>query len=294
MNHYQNGIALIQVLLICAILTVFVLYLSQTARQQVVMATWSQERTEAEVAIHSAEAELLFALLTETLYTLPNQAKESSVANNWNFHGQLFELNTNIGLKIQDQASLINLHFLHRNRFNALLVKNGIDQNRAFRISDLLLDWQDADSISRANGGEQFSEEKRPRNGRIPNVTEIEHFFPLNEHERKLMYSNTGIYFVGDFNPMNASGELIAALSNPQAARHIVEQRNAGELTIRRFREISGIEEADDIRLYPSNTLSLVFVAGYSNANISRELVVALSPYANNGLSPYNVLLDRN
>jgi len=61
----QQGIALIQVLLISAVLSVLALYLTSTAKDQVKVAQWSIDKAQALVNINSGEAQLLFSLLRQ-------------------------------------------------------------------------------------------------------------------------------------------------------------------------------------------------------------------------------------
>lgn len=287
----QRGIALIQILLITAILTVFALYLTRTARQQVKMASWSQDRARAEVELYSAEAELMFSLLTENKFYLPSDAEQSPIIQKWNFHGQHFNINPKVDVSIQDQAGLINLHYLHLGNFRKLLISNGVSLERALQIGDRLYDWQDTDSIARDHG---FDKKDGFRNGKIPDITEIERIFELSELEKKLIFDNTGIFYVGDLNPLTASKELISALSNKVVAQQVQEQRQNSRLTVNQFKSITGIIETNDMRFYPSNMLSVIYTVSVNEAVLTREMVISLSPYAKKGITPFNILLDRS
>ncbi len=293
-HHKQQGIALIQILLITAILTVFALYLTQTARQQIQMATWAQDKAEAEVAVHSAEAELIFTLLTEEKFTIKDAADMNSIKKKWNFHGQAFKLNSVVDIEIQDQAGLIGLHYLHLGHFRKLLTGNGVSSQRALQIGDQLYDWQDADSIPRAYGNEQQSEIRLFRNGKIPDITELEYIFEISDTEKDLIYNNTGIFYSGDVNPLTASYELISALSDQTTAQEVIALRTSGELTATIFKRITGINETNNMRFFPSNVLAIKFDAKVNQSVVYREKVISLSPYADKGKSPINILLDRS
>ena len=56
----QQGIALIQILLLTAILSILALYLTKTAQEQVTMAQWSNDKAQALVELHSVESQLMF------------------------------------------------------------------------------------------------------------------------------------------------------------------------------------------------------------------------------------------
>ena len=66
----QRGIALVQVLLIVAVVSILALYFTQSARQQVKNATMMVDKAQALVELNNAEASILFSLLTEK----PNRA----------------------------------------------------------------------------------------------------------------------------------------------------------------------------------------------------------------------------
>lgn len=294
MTKNNQGIALIQILLITAILSVFALYITQAARQQVKMASWSQDRALAEVTLHSAQAEIIFALLTENKMPDANAIDTHPLIKKWNFHGEKFQINNNVTAAIQDQAALINLHFIHQGRFLTLLQNNGVSEQRSMKILDRLLDWQDTDTITRAYGYENPSNINKPRNGPIPDVSELNHALTLTDDESKLIFQNTGIFFFGDFNPMTASLKLISALSSPEAALRVDELRRSKGLTRAKFIEATGIIEDDDMRFYPSNVLAITYQVTINNAVVTKQQIVALSPYAQNVLSPLNILLNRS
>ncbi len=288
-----QGIALIQILLITAILSVFALYVTQTSRQQVKMATWSQDRTLAEVTVHSAQVELVFALLTEKKFP-GGTTEESLLVKKWNFYGESFPLNEQVTVTIQDQAALINLHVIHQGRFLSLLQRNGVSTQRSVEILDRLLDWQDTDNITRAYGRESAAKFQSPRNGYIPDISELNHIFNLSEKESSLLFQNTAIFFFGDFNPMTASLEFIAALSSPDAAMRVEKLRHAKLLTRSSFIEATGITEDDDMRFYPSNVLAITYQATINDAVVTKNQVLSLAPYAQKVINPINILLNRN
>lgn len=290
----QRGIALIQILLITAILTVFALYLTQSARQQAKVAFLAKDRALAEVINHSTHSQIMFELLTTENSMLTRTDTTDAIASRWNFYGKPFLVKEYANVSIQDQAGLLNLQYLYAKKFSQLLIKNGIELSRVDQIVDRLLDWQDADIMPRANGAENSKSIGRNRNGKIADITEIEHIIELSPFEKELIYNNCTIFYVGDHNPMASPIELLSALSSQSAAEQVKQMRESNELTISRFQEITGIGYSDDIRFYPSNTLAIKYKATVNNVSLERELVISLSPYAKKGKAPYNIMLDRS
>jgi general secretion pathway protein K len=290
----QRGIALIQVLLITAILTVFALYLTQSARQQAKIAFLAKNRALAEVINHSSHSEIVFELLTNQHSMLSNAGTSNTVVNKWNFYGKPFALNKYASIFMQDQAGLLNLQYLFAGMFTQFLTTNGVELSRADQIVDRLLDWQDADIMPRANGVESPKNPGMIRNGKIADIKEIEHIIELSPFEKELIYKNSTIFYVGDLNPMTSPFELLSSLSSKSAAQQIDKMRDNNELTISSFQDITGIGYSDAIRFYPSNTLAIKYKATINNVSLVRELVISLSPYAKRGKPPYNIMLNRS
>ncbi|MGI2143128.1 general secretion pathway protein GspK [Shewanella frigidimarina] len=89
-RNTQEGIALFQVLLITAVITILAIQFTQTARNQLSIASMLSDRVLALSEMKTVEAELLFSLLTEK-----NQKDSQSTnvyVNNWNFYGEPFKL----------------------------------------------------------------------------------------------------------------------------------------------------------------------------------------------------------
>ncbi len=289
----ENGIALIQILIITAILSVFALYLTQTAKQQINMAMMAQDKAASELAIHSAEAELLFHLLTSDKLQESTDSEEVSVASKWNFYNTPFAINDRVMITIQDQATLMNLHSVHKGRVKKLFNYLGINEQRSEEILDRLFDWQDVDSITRPLGRETSAASFLVRNGPVPDVTEVKHILSLTDAEMRVFTDYFTIFFFGDFNPMLANAAMIEALSNSEAAAQVMLLRSNHQLSKSNFIKITGIEEEDDMSFRASNVLKILFDAKIESANVKKEIVVSLSPYSKESYGPINMLSDR-
>ncbi|WP_076410997.1 general secretion pathway protein GspK [Shewanella sp. UCD-KL12] len=86
----QKGIALFQVLLITAVISIMAMQFTQTARNQISIASTIVDRVQAQSELRSAEAELLFSLITEKRQR--DIHSNNSYAQNWNFYGKPFGL----------------------------------------------------------------------------------------------------------------------------------------------------------------------------------------------------------
>lgn len=295
---YRKGIALIQVLIITAILSVFALYLNQTAKQQIHLASLAQKRAEAEALLYSAHSKLLFELLTtdKLLYNSeqPIDTSSNKASHRWNFHGQPFNINDFVTIKIQDQAGLLNLHKPNIDLLEQFLISNNIGLTRARIIIDSLLDWQDKDSITREFGRDSV-DLNSVRNGPLNDLEELEKVVLLSDEEKKLLFDNTTVSFIGHFNPMSASKELIKSITKNVGSERIIERlRNENALSRGKFEDITGIHDNDNTWLTVSNTLRITYQVEYDSINLKKEFVIKFKPYATGKVSPYTILSERN
>ena len=86
----QQGIALFQVLLITAVISIMAIQFTQTARNQLSIASTIVDRVEAQAQLRSTEAELLYSLITEKRQ--PDKLSANVYVRKWNFYGKPFTL----------------------------------------------------------------------------------------------------------------------------------------------------------------------------------------------------------
>lgn len=274
----SNGIALIQILIIVSVLTIIAIYFTKTAQMQVKMATWSNDKAQAEVNLRSDKAELLFELLTQKKLNVESD-NASITANKWNFYSEPFSISSQVIIQMQDLAGLINIHYPERLALKQLLVYGGMQEIDAVHWVESLLDYQDGDKLERQNGNENGFINGKIRNGNIPDISEVKHF-GLPPSITGLLLSNTTMYRIGYFNPATSSIELLSSLSGNNNATQAVMMRRETPFDPVKFAEIIGIEQSDDLFFYPSNNLAIDFVSTVGYASISRKIVVKLNQYA--------------
>lgn len=297
----QNGIALIQVLLITAVLSVLALYLTTTAKDQVMVAQWTNNKADALVAMHSAESNLLFTLLTE-LKTINNTTSNDNnvinpieaVLSNWNFFNKPFAVNQQVSIAMQDQSALINLHFPNRDVLTALIMSQGYNINQTNVIVDSLLDWQDLDSIPRVNGIE-VNNVGMPviRNGALPSIYDLNFIEAISPELQQVLIKNSTIYRKGPFNPTNSPEEILFSLLNTQTALQVMELREANQLTKRKFTQLTGIRENDEIFFYPSNYVSITLISKVGISVVKKIITIHINAYAKAEVRPINILSTR-
>lgn len=290
-GYNQQGIALIQVLLISAVLTVLALFLTTTAKDQIKIAQWQDDKVAALITLHTTEAELLYSLLIHSKISNDQTSHAQAViVNQWNFFNSPFTVNGNTRVKIQDQSALIHAHFPDQQNLEALIVYQGYNIKEANSIIDNLLDWQDIDSIPRANGEESLDDLSHIRNGAVPDVHDFSFVENMPANVFQLLISNTSLYGKGFFNPMNSSKELLTAITSVAIAEQIIQLRAQKSLTPEQFSQLTGITENDKVILYPSNILAIELIANHGESTVNKKIIVELTPYANEFQLPINIL----
>ncbi len=86
----QQGIALFQVLLITAVISIMAIQFTQTARNQLSIASTIVDRVEAQAQLRTTEAELLYSLITEKRQQ--DTLSPNVYSRKWNFYGKPFTL----------------------------------------------------------------------------------------------------------------------------------------------------------------------------------------------------------
>jgi len=291
--YQQKGIALIQVLLITAVLSILALYLSSTAKDQVKMAQWADDKALALIAVQSAEAQLFFNLLTESKVQSQENNLTDNIPSRWNFFANPFKVSEQVTTKIQDQSALIHAHFPDPNLLKSLLAFQGLPINEVSRIYDNLLDWQDLDNIPRNSGDELLSTPTAIRNGAVPDLHDFSFVPKITADLQQSLLKNTTLYSKGFFNAMDAPEELLAAITSVEQAKQIVQLREAGQLSNVQFSQLSGIVENEKVLFYPSNILAIEFEGKVGMSVVRKQITVELTPYANQYQTPINIFSNR-
>jgi general secretion pathway protein K len=272
----QRGIALIQVLLIVAVLSILSLYFTQSARQQVKGAHLMVDKAQAYVELHNAEVNVLYALLTEQKdpeFNVKNgNGRASELINKWNFHGAVFKYNEQVNLALQDLRGLLNLHYPNKQRLTQLLTYSGLNDYDAQMVARKIIDWQNLEATSN-----YIPNDKTPRYAAIHDITELQHL-GLKKEQINALLTNATQYKKGLFNPLSSPDSLLNALLNSDVAQHVISLRNAKQLTVREFTQVTGFNENEEIILYPSNLYRMSLQAQVGEAITKKTIYYHLQP----------------
>lgn len=280
----QTGIALMQVLLISAVISVLALYFTITARQQVHIAQLANDKTLAMLHIKTAQAQTMFDLLTHRAKT----DDDNPLPAKYNFFGKPFQQGDFVTVQIQDVSGLLSVQYPDKDVLRRLLLKLGIEARRAEHIKDSLKDWQDGDDLHRLNGAEKDAYALGPRNRPISNLNEIKLVSGMDETLANSLMPLLRTEKTAYFNPALAPELLLQAFLNSDA-QDIIATRNASQLTSASFSQLSGVYEQEGIVFSNSGRYQITWTASVGEVSLTKKISVELEPYVN---SP-KVVIDK-
>ncbi len=271
----QKGIALLQVLLISAIISVLAMYLTLTSRQQIAVAKLADDRANATLHLKSAESRVIFELLSKDYSISAN----NPLPKNYNFYAKPIAIDEYASVEIQDVAGLINIRTPDRLLLRNTLKQLGADENESSVIVDSLLDWQDKDDLTRLNGAEKGDYELGPRNRPISLKTEMQLVKGAKKINWQTLSSNLSIVQTSYFNPMFAPKPVLQAFLNSDA-ESVLNLRELGTLTRAEFSQSTGVYDNIGVALSPGNIFQITFRVQYGEVTLEKQRTVKLERYA--------------
>ena len=278
----SRGIALIQTLLIVAILTVIALFMSYSARQQVKLAQLSVDRALAMVKAHDAEAMLTYSMLVNektSVKAFGDGSESQEVSRQWNFYGTPFYVSDYVEVTLQDQSSLINLHYPNKDALIKLLLAVSTDfVARSF--VDKLLDWQDVDTITQFGSEESERYGHVMRNAPIYNLRDLTDGLGASPEVAFAISKYTSRYRVGDFNPLNAPFAVLSAFADSTAASRIQTYRENGQsISKNEFIEVTGMIDSEETFFYPGKEIEMTINSRVGEVEYRVSKVLYIEPY---------------
>lgn len=167
--HNQKGIALLIVLWVILLLSVIASSFSFNLRTEVNLVGNFRSMAQANAL---AEAGVNRALLEISKPVESRKWAPNGDINEWSLQG------AKIKIIIQDVAGLIDLNSGREELIKQLLLNLELPDNLGDHLSDAILDWRDADKLSRINGAEDsdYAAEDHPygaKDGPFDTVTEL-------------------------------------------------------------------------------------------------------------------------
>lgn len=228
--HSQQGVALIQVLLISAIISILAIRFSVTARDQITTATSFEQRVNATQLLKSTQSKIIYTLLTQE--TLKQDIILFPESEPWNFHGKPVTLIENeqltITTVIQSNNGLLSQRFVNSLFWRKALSNMGHSEYEIKQILGELKDWQDTDVDSWVIGNpepEALKNGQPYRNQQIQLPNEINWFFTEEFEPINTIKQISTPYAVVGLNLQYAPDILIELLLDTELAGDIIKQR---------------------------------------------------------------------
>lgn len=301
----NQGIALFQVLLITLVISLLAIQFTQTAKNQIAIASTIVDRVQAQVDLRALENELLFTLLTEQ--NSQNVNSSNPYVSNWNFHGKSFQLInnsknsipleygatdslSNAVVTIQDQNALLSLYnesnpqkltalFTNLKQNHEVLEKQKFDVDIAVAS---LLDWQDKDDFELINGAESkfYAKPGMPTNIPFQTYEELAHVRGFNRQIIDELRPFLTIRPQGYFNPMQSPIEILELYMSEDRATEIVKLRDQGMLDVRQFEILSGLEVDEVMNFVTSGSLAVKLTVTVNDVILTKSIELLLQPYS--------------
>lgn len=273
-----EGIALVQVLIISLVLSLFGIFILQTGQEQVKTSSQIKKSFELRLQLENTEALLTNALLTAPNYNDPKNTNQ--IATLWNFHGSVFKVN-GVEVAIQDLGGLISLNTTEGGVIRDFLVFMGSEEAQAEEFVNSLRDWKDEDSRVFRQGAEREyyrnSNLKGARNGYLQSVGEALHIKSAKENHLDSLQQYFTVEHVTGFNPLNAPKEIMASfVKNKSTLEKLLELRDNGQLSANTFYKYTGFSSDESLSFSTGNLLRITMRAKSDDQTLSKQFIVNL------------------
>lgn len=227
----QRGVALIQVLLLSALMGLLALQFTYTARDQIEAAAAMDQRVRAQLAADSALHIALFAELSYHVNVLNGYPEDWVRYQDLGVAGQWRSINSAVRISQLDITAKLPQRYPDHPLWPYLLGYFGYDRQQQLAILGEMADFQDADdkawSVGREPGVTQtlFPYTNAPI--QLPNTLSMALWSWPNLAAVLQQYSHHYANF--SVNLAAADETLLAAISDAATARQLILRRNAGE-----------------------------------------------------------------
>ena len=270
----QRGVALVQVLLVTAIIILLVMQLSLTAAEQVRRAQALQDRSEAALYLHSREVALFYTMLTESL--LPSPGSGNPYAASWNFHGEPFVVD-GLEITLQDQSGLMRFPLSGVTDFEKLLTVLGLGLMRAREIAEGLAHWL---GITLSGGGRPADALMRGHRGdAMQYFGELRFLAGMDEPLYGKLAELMTMYPTPGFNPLTAPAALLRMRMPESTFRAVLDARRKDELDRNRLWQLARIGADESILPFTGPGIGVRLEGEYHGVALRRQLIMGVRPY---------------
>jgi general secretion pathway protein K len=291
----QSGIALIQVLLITTIISLLAIRFTDTARNQLDIASKFEDRIRAQLLARSAINELIFIELSDNVQSVRATGKEEADLQSHeariNYWGETFAWGENISITMQDLNGLAPQRYPDHPIWRRLLHNLGLASEDVDRYLGEFTDIQDPDVRSWRFGDIEpgkTSAGKPYLNGYAQNNVVLRWVFAESPGLLQKLLDFSDVDAPPRTNILHSPAPLIRVLFDPETANTIIVSRNQNALNSFQLNQLLPPDfTPESTSRYTSDSHSITITAQVGNTVWRERNVVRLSPRAQ---TPFGVL----
>ena len=294
----QSGVALIQVLLITTIISLLAIRFTDTARNQLDIASKFEDRIRAQLLARSAINELIFIELSDNVQSATITRKEpvdlQSYKTRINYWGESFAWGESVSITMQDLNGLAPQRHPDHPIWRKLLRNLGLPSEDVDRYLGEFVDIQDPDVRSWRFGDiepDKTSAGKPYLNGYAQNDVVLRWVFAESPGLLEKLSDFSDVDAPPRMNILHSPTSLIRVLFDSEIANTITVSRNQNALNSFQLNQLLPPDFIPgSTSRYTSDSHSIIVTAQAGNAVWRERNVVRLSPRAQ---TPFSVLSGR-
>ena len=291
----QSGVALIQVLLITTIISLLAIQFTDTARNQLDIASKFEDRIRAQLLARSAINELIFIALSDNVQSVRGTREEPNDLQSYeariNYWGETFAWGENISITMQDLNGLAPQRYPDHPIWRKLLHNLGMASEDVDRYLGEFMDIQDPDVRSWRFGDIEpgkTSAGKEYLNAFAQNDVVMRWVFAESPSLLEKILNFSDVDAPPRMNILHSPASLIRVLFDPEIANTIIVSRNQKALNSLQVNQLLPPDfTPESTSRYTSDSHSITVTAQAGNTVWRERNVVRLSPWAQ---TPFSVL----
>ena len=272
MKFKNNGIALVQVLLMVAIMMLIALQFSFTSRDQVSVSSDFKDRLQAELKLKTLQSEVLFNFFKHDPYDL----SDATVGGyKWNLRGRPFSLGQGTEVSIQAASGLLSLSMAPEKYLFDVLRYEGVSTEKAEKIVDSIQDWVDTNNSTRTFGAESgyYASKGIPsaRNGSFQHVSELAFINGVGHELAEKLEGVFTPYSSASFNPGLAPPNVVKAIFPQGISDQIIAAQQQSNFSEKVWRGIVGSREFDFVDIHPRSIFKVTLRATHNEVRLIKN-----------------------
>ena len=233
----ESGVALLQVLLLGAVMSLIAIRFTETAHNQVAISGQIEDRVRAQLAAHSVSREVIFLKLSSSIEArqldagaleLPSEGR-----SRLNGYGESIVWREGVEVSLQDLNGLLPQIFPAHPFWHRFLSRKSIEMEQIRKYIGVWEDIQDSDTDSWQVGGVEpvaLPTGEGYLNGYAQNDKVIRWVFQDRPDLLSELLVVSDVHGKFDTNPANYSNSLLNALFDEDIAANVISQRESSKL----------------------------------------------------------------